>query len=316
MNPTEERVEQAIARLGITDADEEVVTTEPKDDKPTEEAKTVADDKEVEKTDESEQEAEKEDNEEPEGFTAEDALEVEEVAEEPAASPTDASGIQLSPAEQKYVIDNIGDPLVIRGMRGDKEVELKVYDPTQIPRDFTFGSQADLLAAQQGFQRLENKAQQLLGNFRNEQSQSQAADFEKRENEGIRQDVAELQRDGDFPKFKIKPGEKGFDDDPAAIQMAEVMEIMTKTNDQYMKEYQQGRPYKHIGFKEAFDTYQKINGSKAKETAQKQEDQERKEVADKVGTNRGLSASKVVKPTVRPGTTTRDILNRIELGEY
>ena len=193
---------------------------------------------------------------------------------------------------------------------------LKVFDPTQIPRDFQFNSQADLLAAQQGFGRLETKAQQLLGNFRNQQSQTQANDFEVRENEGIRQDVAELQKDGYFPKFKVQPGQKGFDDDPAAKEMASVLDIMTKQNEQYMKEYQQGRPYKHIGFKEAFDTYQKLNDGKKQDKAQKDEDQERKAIADKVGTGQGYSASKVVKPTVRPGTTMRDILNRIDNGDF
>jgi hypothetical protein len=128
--------------------------------------------------------------------------------------------------------------------------------------------------------------------------------------------VAELQKDGLFPKFKIQPGQKGFDDDPAAQQMAEVLEIQTKTNDQYMKEYQQGRPYKHIGFKEAFDDWQKLNDGKKQQTAQKEEDTERKGIADKVGTNRGMAASKIVKPTVRSGTTMRDIMNRIDNGDF
>jgi len=90
--------------------------------------------------------------------------------------------------------------------------------------------------------------------------------------------------------------------------MASVLDIMAKTNEQYMKEYQQGRPYKHIGFKEAFDDYQKLNDSKKQDKAQKDEDVERKDIADKVGTNRGMTASKVMKPTVRAGTTTRDLL--------
>jgi hypothetical protein len=331
MNQTEMRVEQAIAKAGITDAEEEVTTVADdtsKTDDQVEETKTEDKkpetpkydkdgnrlEEKIDEPDEKTEETDKEDD--ADGFTADEAAEVEEAETPTQAPPTDAAGVQLSTAEQKYVVDNIGEPLVIHGMRGDKEVELKVFDPTQIPRDFTFGSQADLLAAQQGFQRLENKAQQLLGNFRNEQSQTQAADFEKRENEGIRQDVAELQKDGDFPKFKIQPGQKGFDDDPAAQQMAEVLDIMTKTNEQYMKEYQQGRPYKHIGFKEAFDTFQKVNAGKQKQTAQKEEDTERKEIAKKVGNGRGLSSSNVVKPTVKSGTTTRDLLNRIEMGEY
>jgi hypothetical protein len=333
MSALEDRVEAAIIEKGITDAEEEQtvapVNPEPKekeapkegdtkDDKKPEAPKYDKDGKRIE--DESEQESEKEDKKVDDGeFTADDALEVEET-KTPEAPPTDAAGVILSQAEQKYVVDNIGDPMVIRGVRGTgddaKEVELKVFDPTQIPKDFQFSSQADLLAAQQGFQRLENKAQQLLGNFRNEQSQTQASDFEKRENEGIRQDVAELQKDGFFPKFKIQPGQKGFDDDPAAQQMSEVLNIMTKTNEQYMKEYQQGRPYKHIGFKEAFDISERLGDSKKKETAQKDEDQERKEIANKVGSGKGLSTSKIVKPTIKHGTTTRDILNRIENGDF
>jgi hypothetical protein len=325
MSALEDRVEALIEAKGITDADEEQTVPPVADPKPAEKPKEGDEDKKAEEIskpkydkdgkrveDEPEQESEKKDEKVDEGeFTADDALEVEE-PKTPEAPPTDAAGVVLSTAEQKYVVDNIGEPMTIHGTRGDKEVELKVYDPTQIPKDFQFGSQADLLAAQQGFQRLENKAQQLLGNFRNEQTQSQNADYEKRENEGIRQDVAELQKDGLFPKFKIQPGQKGFDDDPAAKQMAEVLEIQTKTNNQYMAEYQQGRPYKHIGFKEAFDISQRLGDGKKKETEQKQEDQERKEISNKVGTARGLSTAKVVKPTIRSGTSTRDILNRIE----
>lgn len=342
MNATEALVEKAIAEKGITDADEKPIIPPPdetKDDPKDDEDKPDKKDdkaeekkpeapkydkdgnrvKEEDKPDETEQKDEKKDTEDDKGFTADDALE-EKAPDAPQVPPTDSGGVILNAAEQKYVVDNIGEPLVIRGMRGTgddvKEVELKVYEPTQIPRDFQFGSQSDLLAAQQGFSRLEQKAQTLLGNFRQKQNQTQANDFEVRENEGIRQDVAELQKDGAFPKFKIQPGQKGFDDDPAAQEMATVLDIMTKQNNQYMQEYQQGRPYKHIGFREAFETYQKSQGTKEKEVEQKHEDDERKQIADKVGTNRGMTASKIVKPTVRSGTTTRDILNRIENGDF
>jgi hypothetical protein len=346
MNATEQRVEEAIARNNITDADEvktaPVVddtkkTDDKKDDKPVDDKKVEdkkvedkkpespkydkdgkrieADDKKLEEAKPKEDDKKKDEKE----YTADDALEVD-APKVPDAPITDASGIQLSAAEQKYVLDNIGEPMIIRGMRGTgddaKEVELKVFDPSQIPRDFQFGSQADLLAAQQGFSRLETKAQSLVGGFRNQQSQTQTTDFENRENEGIRQDVSELQNAKEFPGFKVKPGSKGFDDDPAAKQMAEVLDIMGKRNDQYMKEYQQGRPYKHIGFKEAFDVYQKNANVKKQDTAQKTEDTERKQIADKVGTSRGMSANNVVRPTVKAGTTTRDLLNRIDNGDF
>ena len=340
MNATELRVEEAIARNNITDADEVktapvVADTKPvvedkkpdakkppeEDDQPItpkydKDGKRIEEVKEDKPAEKPKDDKKKEDEKE---YTADDALEVD-APKTPDAPITDASGIQLSAAEQKYVLDNIGEPMIIRGIRGTgddaKEVELKVYDPSQIPRDFQFGSQADLLAAQQGFGRLETKAQSLVGGFRNQQSQTQATDFENRENEGIRQDVAELQKDGDFPKFKSQPGSKGFDDDPASKQMAEVLDIMGKRNDQYMKEYQQGRPYKHIGFKEAYDVFQKNAGVKKQDAAQKDEDTQRKGIADKVGTSRGMSANNVVRPTVKAGTTTRDLLNRIDNGEF
>lgn len=332
MSTLEERVEALIEEKGITDADEAPVKPEPKEEPKEDDAKDDdkkpeapavkydKDGKRIEDTDEAVEETKEDDktDDKPE-FTADDAIETDE-STGVDTPPTDAAGVTLSSAEQKYVVDNIGEPLIIRGVRGTgddaKEVELKVFDPSQIPRDFTFGSQAELLAAQQGFGRLETKAQQLLGNFRQQQSQTQAQDFDKRENEGIRQDVAELQKEDLFPKFKVQPGQRGFDDDPAAKQMAEVLDIMTKTNTQYMAEYQQGRPYKHIGFKEAFDDYQKLSDSKKQDKAQKDEDTERKDIADKVGTNRGMTASKIVKPTVRHGTTTRDILNRIDAEDF
>lgn len=325
MSKLEDNIEAIIIEKGITDADEEQTLPPVADPKPADKPKKGDEDKKTEEAKKpeyddpkSEEKDKKSDKEEGE-FTADDALEVEE-PKVPEAPPTDAAGVILSSAEQKYVVDNIGEPMLIRGLRGTgdnaQEVELKVYDLTQIPKDFQFSSQADLLATQQGFQRLENRAQQLLGNFRNDQTQAQTADYEKRENEGIKQDVAELQKDGDFPKFKIQPGQKGFDDDPAAKQMAEVLDIMTKTNNQYAAEYQQGRPWKHIGFKEAFDISQRLGDNKKKETAQKEEDQERKEIGNKVGTARGLSTVKVIKPTIRSGTTTREILNRIEMGDY
>lgn len=252
-------------------------------------------------------------------YTADDALEVDEEAE-PDAPATDAAGVQLSTAEQKYIVENIGDPLALRGYAGEgenrKEVEIKAYTVGDIPANFNFRSQAELLAAQTGFLKLEQKAEQLLGQFRNNQSETQARDFEHRENEGIRLDVSELQQEGEFPKFKIQPGQKGFDDDPAAKLMGEVLGIMTDRNNTYLQQYQQGRPYRHIGFREAYEIYQHQQGPKQQAEAQKKEDAERKQVADKIGTDRAVSQSKIAKPRVRSGTTVNDILARYEGEEW
>lgn len=256
-------------------------------------------------------------------FTADDALEVE-VPKAPEA-PTDNAGIQLSPAEQKHIADNIGEPIIIRGMRGEgenaKEVEIKAYSPQDIPADFKFANDQQLVAAQNGFMQLEQKANQLLGNFRQNQSNANAQDYERRENEGIRADVADLQKEGKFPKFTVRPGEAGFDDSPEALQMAEVLTIMSDRNEAYLKQYEQGRPFKHIGFTEAFEIWERQSPDRqaARKTDEEQaaEDKARKERgAERGDSNRGMSSSNIVKPTVRSGTTTRDLLARIDAEDF
>jgi hypothetical protein len=253
-------------------------------------------------------------------FTADDAEEVDVPTPDKPAAPTDNAGIQLSPAESKYIADNIGEPIVLRGIRGEgenaKEVEIKAYSPNDIPADFKFANDQQMLAANNGFMNLEQKANQLLGNFRQTQGQQAAQEFEQRENEGIRADVADLQKDGLFPKFTVKPGTAGFDDSPEAKQMAEVLNVMTERNETYLKQYNQGRPYKHIGFAEAFELWRAKNpasqaAAKADED-QKAEDAERRRTAERGDSNRGMNTGNIVKPTVRPGTTMRDIMARID----
>lgn len=258
-------------------------------------------------------------------FTADDALEVDAPKPDEPAAPTDPSGIQLSPAEQKHIADNIGEPIVIRGVRGEgenaKEVEIKAYSPRDIPADFKFANDQQLAAATTGFQQLETKANQLLGNFRQSQSNTAAQDFEQRENEGIRADVADLQKDGRFPKFTVRPGETGFDDSPEAKQMSEVLGIMTERNEAYLKQYNQGRPYKHIGFAEAFELWESKNperqAAKQVDEDQKAEDEARRQKGTERGdSNRGTNPNNIVRPTIKSGTTTRDIIARIENDDF
>lgn len=349
MNPTEQKVEQAIAREGITDADEKPIVPPKEDVKNDKDIDPKKNDAKSSKTDtgsdddpgkkksaddgDAKPKYDKDGNklEDPakevdtkpkskkaeKEFTADEGVEEElPAAPAPQSLPTDSTGVILSPDEQKYVVDNIGSPLTISGMRGDKEVSLQVFDPGQIPKDFQFHNQAELLSAQNGFNRLEQRAQKLLGDFRNQQSATQASDFEQRENEGIRLDVAELQKAGDFPKFKVQPGATGFDDSAEAKQMAEVMDVMNQRNQQYYNEYQQGRPYKHIGFKEAFGEWQTKQASSKQVKAQKDEDNQRSKIAERVGGGAGLTSSKVVKPTVKSGTTMRDVMARIDAGDF
>lgn len=326
MKSAEELAEQAIAKMEQEDESKEEVKVEDKKPEPKLKEDSSSDkkeevegkdkpeyDKDGKRLKESSDDEEQEEVEPKKEYTADDALEVDE---QPTVPATDNAGIQLNAAEQKHIVDNIGQPLVIQGMRGDKPIELKAYTPADIPKDFVFNNDADRMIAQTGFVRLEQKAEQLLGSYRSSQSVAQTNEFEQRENEGIRTDVAELQKDGVFPKFKIQPGERGFDDDPAAKQVSDVMTIMTERNNQYLAEYQQGRPYKHIGFKEAYDLWERRQDGKKQESDQKKEDQDRKKVADQVGTDRGLTAAKTTAARVKSGVTVQDILNRYEHEEW
>lgn len=345
MSDTTQIVEQAIAKQ---EAEEAGIDTSKKDDnKGTEDAKDTKDSKkETDAKDDSGSKSKSGEGDKPTGdksddkpksdeggkgtdddetegkYTADDALEIEEPKpnDKPEA-PTDNAGIQLSQAEQKYIAENIGEPLVIRGYRGTgddaKEVEIKAYSPADIPSDFKFANDQQLVAAQTGFQRLEQKAGQLLGQFRQNQTTTEAQDFERRENEGIRADVADLQKEGRFPKFRVQPGAQGFDETPEAKQMAEVLNIMAEKNEAYFKQYQQGRPYKHIGFAEAFDIWESKNPErqerKAKDESQKKEDEERKQGAERGDSaNKGMSPYQIHKPTVKSGVSTRDLLARID----
>lgn len=346
-SPTEQVVEQALAQQDADEANDKGAQDDKKQDQAADaaagkpgagdDAKKPADavadkpkydehgmrikDEDAKVTDDKDDKTKADDKKDEGEFTADDALEVDAKKEdktEPAV--TDNAGIQLSPAEQKYIADNIGEPLVIKGFVGEgenaKEIEIKAYSPNDIPANFKFANDQQLVATQNGFMRLETKANQLLGNFRQNQSNTAAQDFERRENEGIKADVADLQKEGKFPKFKVKPGEAGFDDDPAAKQMTEVLAIMTKRNQTYLDQYNQGRPYKHIGFAEAFDIWEKTNPErqalKEADKNQNKEDKERKQVAERGPSNRSTNSTNIVKPTVKPGTSTRELLNRID----
>jgi hypothetical protein len=257
-------------------------------------------------------------------FTVDDALEVETPEPKQPEAPKDNAGVVLSKAEQEYLVKNIGEPIIIRGMQGEgdaaKEVEIKAYSPADIPADFKFANDQQRMAAQSGFVSLEQKAQGILADYRQNQSKSVQDDFDRRENQGIKDDIADLQKAGQFPKFSVRPGDEGFDDSPEAQVITDVLTVMRQTNENYMKQYEQGRPYKHIGFAEAYEVYQRSNPSKKAEQKanddQAKEDRERAKTAEDSRSNRGASASTIVKPSIRPGTTIRDILNRVDSEEW
>lgn len=245
-----------------------------------------------------------------EGYTA-DQLEVEDTPEDDGPqTPTETPEIDTSKLddESKYIIDNL--PYItarIKEGKGTKEVQVKSW--TQLPEDVEFASKRDELAFMNALTAQENRALSLQGKFQQDQQASQNQQFEEKENALIREDVAALQKEGELPKFKIKMDDPEFEKDPATQEVQKIMGFMEERNQQYLAEYNQGRPFRHIGFREAFYMYQRTEKPK---TEQKREDDERKELAERLTGSRGLTSNELRKPTVRPGTTINDILNRID----
>lgn len=257
-------------------------------------------------------------------YTADDALEVDDTPTPANSAPVDQSGVQLSAAEQKYVIDNIGEPVVLNGYKLDKDgnqvdYTVKAYAANQIPRDFNFTSQVDQLQAVQAFNGLEQKANTLLQQKRSDDSRSAAADYQRRENEAIQSDVAELQKEGRLPKFRVRPGEAGFDEDPGAQIIDEVLKIMADKNQKYYEDSQKGKAYRHIGFEQAFDIYERTNparqAARKADADQANEDKARKTKAERGDSNRGDAPKNIMKATVPAGTTTRDLMAMLDAEE-
>lgn len=246
-----------------------------------------------------------------EGFFADESNDTDDVTEsenDTVETPIDESG--LNP-EQKYIVDNL-PYMVARIKVGDAVKELRVKSWTQLPDDVVFASKRDELAFFNATTAQELKARELQTKFQQDQSKRNMDDFERRENEANRQDIAELQRAGELPKFKVSPTDPKFNSDPATKEVQKVLDFMNERNKQYLDEYNQGRPYRHIGFKEAFNLYGKIAKAEEVKNTQNREDKERREVAEKVGHNQGLAQKEYKKAAIKPGTRIRDLIARYE----
>lgn len=295
MSATEDIVEKAIA-----DIDESAPAKESTEKADTEDKK--------DKNDASESDTDEKDD---EGFDANEVDASKETPKSPEKASTETHEIDTTnlDAEVKFIVDNL--PYISARIKdGDTVKEIKVKSWTQLPDDLEFASKRDEIAFMNALTAQENRATALQQQFKQKSQDTQAKQFEEAENQAIRDDIARLQKTGELPKFKYKIDDERFDSDPATKEVQKVMDYMNDRNTQYLKEYEQGRPYRHIGFEEAYTMYRRNNPKKSDDQAK--EDKERKESADKVGGNRGLTANGLKKPTVHQGTRVEDILNRIE----
>ena len=274
----------------------------------------VKEELEVDESDETAEDTEevddKEDAEEPaedNAYTIDEGDEEEEDAEPAPTNSTQASPNQFT-AEQQYILDNIS-PIRVRGEVDGKVNEYEVLAPDQLPQGFKFLDDRDMALATKSFAMLETKAEQLQNDYRNQASVKAGQEFKAREDAADRQDIGELQRSGDIPKFTTPANDPKFDQDPGVQLVQDILDFKESQNQKYMDEYNAGRPYKHIGFEEAFRMFKQTQPAKAN-PAQVKEDAERKNVAKRTT---GSKSNKDDTPRQRPVLrNSRDIDSFIE----
>lgn len=292
---------------------EDLKEDEKPEDKSEEDTPEVEEEEPEDKEDEPEQpeESDKKTGTEEDGYTIDEG---EEEVEKPTDTPQEDAALGDLNPEQKYIIDNL-QPITVRGTIGTSEdvKEYKVYSPEYLPQGFKFVDDREMSAASKSFSMLEQRATQLQSDYRGQETQKAATDFKQREDAADRQDIATLQRAGEIPRFKAERDSADFDKDPGVQLAQEVIDFKEAQNAKYLEEYNAGRPYKHIGFEEAFRIYQRQNPTKSN-PAQEKEDKERKDIANRTSKTNGTT-SKGERPTaqVHSGMTAMDLENLIEL---
>lgn len=209
-------------------------------------------------------------------------------------------------AEEKYIVDNL--PLIsVRVKMADDSVKtMQVRSAAELPRDMKGiatpyeDKQFDLANAAQ-----ETRARELQTYYRQHQTQLETQEFEKKENQAIREDIAELQREGEIPKFKAQPGTRSFDQDPAAQRVQEIIEFMNDRNAKYLERANDGGSYRRIGFAEAYELMSKDTKNDSKNSSV------RKEAAKKLTSKQGGSTSKTTKAPVS-GKTLKDVASEFD----
>jgi hypothetical protein len=254
---------------------------------------TDSDTDDPEETDESDEEPE-DDNDD--YFTT---AEVED--EKPVTPPAPATTVEEK-AEADYIYENL-QKISVRIVNAKDEIEtVQVYGAGDLPQDFkSFASPYEQTVFSTAVSQQVIKATQLQDQYRQQQSNKQVEEYNTRENRQIAEDLRDLRGDGVFPKFKGNPGTKEFDNSDGAKEFDKVVTYMNETNDRYAAEANQGKAYRHIGFREAFE----LLNPNIREKSQA-ESKSRREVARRLKSTQGTSATKT-KNNPQPVSNLRDL---------
>jgi hypothetical protein len=248
---------------------------------------------------------------EDEGYTIDGEEDTEPDEEVLTTSTEEAKSSTNLTAEQQYILDNL-QAITVRGTVGadGKVQEFTVLSPEQLPNGFKYIDERESSIANKNFALLESKALTLQSDFRTQQTTKAVQEFKAREDAADISDIAELQKAGDLPKFKLQRNDPKFETDPGVQLVQEVLDFKETQNQKYMDEYNAGRPYKHIGFQEAYAMYKRSNPDTT-QAAQKAEDAERKAVAQRTSRTKGAS-TKTGQTKVHSGMMSRDLDALIE----
>lgn len=258
--------------------------------------------------DEGEATTEAEEQDEENGEVVKSGEETDEgyFADEDDATNEDALETPMAPAnfsaEDKYIIDNL--PLIsVRVVMADDSVKtVQVRSAAELPRDAKgYATFHEGEVFKEATTAQEMKARELQSYYRNHQTQLQSQEFEKKENQAIREDIAELQRDGEIPKFKAQPGTRAFGSDPAAKVVQDTIDFMNERNAKYLDRSNRGGVYRHIGFAEA---YELMNGNKSK--TDPKDSSARRDAARKLVSKQGGSSDKKLKAPIS-GRTIKEV---------
>lgn len=212
----------------------------------------------------------------------------------PPAADKPAAGTPAVTDENTFILQNLNKIAVRIMVPGEKPEDdpivktVEVYGYGDLPQNYLgFATPYEQGVFSQSVVAQETKASQLQQQFRNQKMQSDMNDYTRKENSAIAEDLTDLRKEGLFPKFKGTPGTKEFNNSDGAKEFDKVIAFMNDRNRQYQKAANEGKSFRHIGFREAYDM---LNGPNPK-AAEKREQAGRKAAAGKLRSGGGTRST-------------------------
>jgi len=237
-----------------------------------------AESEEKPKTDESKKESTKEEEstEEP-TENPEDYYTLDEIDDDDVEPPK-----PLTQELNEYIYEKL--PVIKANIIVDgvpQVVQIKI--PSQLPANFEFATKQEEVIFNNSLAEQTKNAERRRDEYFQLQNDIASKQFEIAEKREIKQQMAELQKEGLLPSFtKNTP----IDSDPRAEVARKVMDLYeTENNRRIEASNRTGAPFSRITYRDAFDKYVKDHPITVKEDktakALKAEDKERKEITSK-----------------------------------